>query len=104
MTDSQFKAIPFHHKVKEVENLDSSIVIAIISFVGTCIGSIGGILATAKLTNYRLSQLEQKVNAHNNLITRTYELEKNMGIAFEQKKKKKADIEEIKRDIGNLSK
>ena len=84
--------------------MDSSIVIAIISFVGTCVGSISGILATAKLTNYRLSQLEQKVNAHNNLITRTYELEKNMGIAFEQIKKEKAGIEEIKSNISNMSK
>lgn len=82
--------------------MDSSVVIAVISFVGTCVGSIGGILATAKLTNYRLSQLEQKVNAHNNLITRTYELEKNMGIAFEQIKEEKADIEEIKKTVANI--
>lgn len=84
--------------------MDSSVIVAIIAFIGSCVGSIGGILTTAKLTNYRLSQLEQKVNAHNNLITRTYELEKNMGIAFEQIKDGKADIEELKKNVGNLSK
>lgn len=47
-------------------------------FVGTVIGTFGGIMASAKLTNYRLEQLEKKVDKHNNLIERTYRLEEKV--------------------------
>ena len=46
------------------------------SFAGTVIGSIFGILAANKLTNYRIEQLEKKVEKHNNVIERVYKLEK----------------------------
>ena len=48
---------------------------AILSLCGTLLGSLCGILAANKLTNYRVEQLEKKVAAHNNLIDRTYKLE-----------------------------
>ena len=37
-----------------------------------------GVMAAGKLTQYRLRQLEEKVNKHNNLIERTYILEGQM--------------------------
>ncbi len=40
------------------------------SFLGSAIGCVAGILASQKLTNYRLEQLEIKVNKHNNLVER----------------------------------
>ena len=40
------------------------------SFLGSAIGCIAGILASQKLTNYRLEQLEAKVAKHNNLVER----------------------------------
>ena len=40
------------------------------SFLGSAIGCIAGILASQKLTNFRLEQLEAKVNKHNNLVER----------------------------------
>lgn len=55
--------------------MDSTIIVAIISFIGTCLGTIGGIIASSKLTNFRLSELEEKVKKHNNIIERTYVLE-----------------------------
>lgn len=48
---------------------------AILGFAGTLTGSLIGVLAAQKLTQYRLSQLEEKVSRHNNLIERTYILE-----------------------------
>ena len=48
---------------------------AILGFAGTLAGSLIGVLAAQKLTQYRLSQLEEKVSRHNNLIERTYILE-----------------------------
>lgn len=61
--------------------MDSSIWVAVLSLVGTGIGSLAGILTANKLVNYRLEQLENKVNAHNNLIDRTYKLESRMNEA-----------------------
>lgn len=58
--------------------MDNTVIVALISFVGTCVGTIGGILATSKLTNYRLQQLEEKVNKHNSVIERTFKLEGRM--------------------------
>lgn len=48
---------------------------AVLGFAGTLTGSLIGVLAAQKLTQYRLSQLEEKVSRHNNLIERTYILE-----------------------------
>lgn len=55
--------------------MDNTVLVAIISFIGTCVGTIGGILASSKLTNYRLSELEEKVKKHNSIVERTYVLE-----------------------------
>lgn len=58
--------------------MTDSIVVAILSLVGTLIGSMTGILTANKLVNYRLKKLEEKVQAHNNLVERTYKLEGRM--------------------------
>lgn len=49
--------------------------IAILSFAGTCIGTIGGIIVSNKLISYRLEQLEKKVNLHNNAVERLFKAE-----------------------------
>ena len=49
--------------------------IAILSFAGTCIGTIGGIIVSNKLIIYRLEQLEKKVNLHNNAVERLFKAE-----------------------------
>ena len=60
--------------------MTEAVIIAIIGFLGAVVGSGLGILASAKLTNYRLEQLEKKVNLHNNLIERVYLLEKKEAL------------------------
>ena len=52
---------------------------AILPLLGSVLGTFGGILAGTKLTNYRLKQLELKVQAHNGLVERTYKLEGQMS-------------------------
>ena len=56
------------------------IIIALIGFAGAVIGSALGVVASAKLTNYRLEQLEKKVNLHNSVIERVYNLERNHAV------------------------
>ena len=61
-----------------------SVVVALIGLAGSAIGSIVGILTSAKLTSYRIEQLEKRVQAHNNLIERTYKLEERTEIQEEK--------------------
>lgn len=56
-----------------------TVIVAILGFSGTLLGSLLGVVAAQKLTQYRLSQLEDKVNKHNNLIERTFVLEGQMA-------------------------
>lgn len=61
--------------------MTEAIIVALLGFAGTLLGSLFGVLAAQKLTQYRLSQLEEKVNKHNNLIERTFKLEGRMDEA-----------------------
>ncbi len=56
--------------------MSEAVLIALIGVIGSGTGSLAGILVSSRLTQYRLEQLEKKVQAHNSLIERTYELEK----------------------------
>ena len=60
--------------------MDTTIVVAILSFVGTALGTFGGIITSTKLTNYRLEQLEEKVDKHNSLVERMYKVEGQLEI------------------------
>lgn len=61
--------------------MNSTIIVALISLLGTLIGSLGGIMVSTKLTNYRLEQLEKKVEKHNNFAGRVPILEEQMKVA-----------------------
>lgn len=71
------------------------IVIALIGLAGSAIGSILGVMASAKLTSYRLEQLEKRVQAHNNLIERTYRLEERTEVQEEKIKAANHRIEDL---------
>ncbi|MBO5568408.1 MAG: hypothetical protein J6A79_05685 [Clostridia bacterium] len=61
--------------------MDKTIIVGLLSLAGTLIGTLGGILASNKLITYRIEQLEKKVDQHNNIITRTFQLEGRMNEA-----------------------
>ena len=50
--------------------MDSTVICALVSLVGTLGGSLGGIIVSSKLTAYRIEQLEKKVEEHNNFARR----------------------------------
>ena len=66
--------------------MDNTIVIALISFAGTLIGTFGGIVTSNKLTNYRIAELEKKVEKHNQVVERVYILEKDKAVLKEEVK------------------
>lgn len=61
--------------------MSDTIIVGLLSLAGTLLGTIGGIMATQKLVMYRLQKLEEKVDRHNKLIERTYQLEGRMNEA-----------------------
>ena len=63
------------------------VIVGVLSLIGTLIGTLGGILASNKLTNYRIQPLEEKVNKHNNLIDRMYKVENRVSIIEDEMKK-----------------
>ena len=66
--------------------MQGEIIVAMLSFVGTCIGSWGGL----KLMSYRIEQLEKKVDKHNNFAER-------MPVVEEQIKDIKHRIDDLER-------
>ena len=52
--------------------MESQILIAVLAFCGTLVGTLAGIVTSARLTNFRLEQLEEKVNKHNRVVEKTY--------------------------------
>ena len=49
--------------------MDNTIIVALISFAGTLMGTVGGILASGKLTAFRLEQLEKKLDTQSKSVT-----------------------------------
>ena len=66
--------------------MSENILIAILSLLGTLGGSFAGIITTGKLTNFRLSALEEKVEKLTGLIDRTYALETKDTVSEEKMK------------------
>lgn len=64
--------------------MSETITVAIISLFGTLGGSLIGVLASNRLTVYRIGQLEKKVEKHNNLVERTYKLEEEQEVEKEK--------------------
>lgn len=64
--------------------MSEAVIVAILSLLGTLVGSLAGILTANKLTNYRIAQLEKKVEKHNSVIERVYKLEKEEAVIQEE--------------------
>lgn len=64
--------------------MNDNVIVAVLSLIGTLGGTLGGILATSRLSNYRIEQLEKKVEKHNSLIERTFRLEETNSVLEEK--------------------
>ena len=72
--------------------MSNEIIIALLSLVGTVIGSGLGVIASSRLTNYRIQQLEKKVEKHNSVVERMAVAEKEIRVANHR-------IEDLERKI-----
>ena len=61
--------------------MEAEIIVAILSMIGTAFGSVLGVMTANKLSNYRIEQLEKKVEKHNNLCDRMIIVEQSVKSA-----------------------
>ena len=75
--------------------MSDAIIVAILGFVGTLCGAYFANRKSSALIAYRLEQLESKVNKHNQVIERTYALEKHEDVIEEH-------LRNIDQELGRL--
>ena len=81
--------------------MSETILVALIGLAGSGAGAFGGILVSSKLTQYRLEQLERKVEVHNKVIDRVYKLEERTELQEEKIKVANHRIEDLEQTQKN---
>lgn len=76
--------------------MTTEIVVSIITLIGTLVTVWGG----NKLTEYRIKQLEEKVNKHNNLIERTFKIEERLSTDEEKIKAANRRLDHLEEERG----
>lgn len=64
--------------------MSEAVIVAVLGFLGTLTGAYFANKRSGALIAYRLEALEKKVDRHNTVIERTYELERKADVAAEQ--------------------
>lgn len=77
--------------------MTTEIIVALITLLGSAIGAFAGIAVNTNLTNYRIKQLEDKVNKHNNVIERVYKIEQHDAVVDEEIKVANHRIDDLER-------
>ena len=72
--------------------MTSEIVVGVLSLLGTLCGTFAGIITSTKLTNYRIEQLEKKVEKHNSVVERTAVIERDLKSVWH-------NIDEIREEV-----
>ena len=75
--------------------MDNSVWVALLGFLGTLCGAYFANRKSSALIAYRLEELEKKVNKHNQVIERTYALEKHEDVIEEH-------LRNIDQELGRL--
>ena len=78
--------------------MSDTIIVAIVSLIGTLAGAYFANKKSSALISYRLEQLEQKVDKHNTVIERTYELEKNQAVLEDKIKSAQHRLDELENE------
>lgn len=63
--------------------MTTEIIVSLIGLLGSFLGTLSGIMINTRLTNYRIAQLEKKVDKHNQVIDRVYKLEQHSAVIDE---------------------
>lgn len=77
--------------------MQSEVLVAIISFAGTSVGSIVAVVTANSLTNYKIEELRKQVEKHNTIIDRVYRLEAEDKVKNEEIKVINHRIEDLEK-------
>lgn len=64
--------------------MNQELAVALLALLGSVTGTFAGVIVNARLVNYRIAQLESKVDKHNHVIDRVYALEKKNAVLREE--------------------
>lgn len=64
--------------------MGETVVVGILSLIGTGLGGVISVLTANKLTTYKIEQLQKQVEKHNQVVERTFELEKKTAVMDEE--------------------
>ena len=84
--------------------IDPTLIVLFLSVLGTLVGSLAGVITANKLTSYRIEQLEKKVEKHNNIVERTYVLERDLKAAYRLIEENADDIKALREEELGLIK
>ena len=82
--------------------MSEGIIVALIGLGGSAVGSLIGVLASSRLTQYRLEQLEKKVDKHNGVIERMFDLEERASVLEERQRVANHRIDDLERRKAGL--
>lgn len=75
--------------------MDSNIISALIALGGSLLGTLSGIIVSNRLTSYRIEQLEQKVDKHNNVLERVSLMEQNEKMIWKR-------VDELRNEVHGI--
>lgn len=77
--------------------MNSEILVALISFAGTAVGSIVAVVTANSLTNFKIEELKKQVEKHNTIVDRVYKLEASDQVRTEEIKVINHRIEDLEK-------
>lgn len=80
--------------------MESTIIVAILSLIGTLGGAYLAGRKTTALVIYRLTELEKKVDKHNNVVERMYEVEKKLALMRDHQKDILSRLDELEKSAS----
>lgn len=76
----------------------ATVIVGALSLIGTLFGAYLANRKSSAIMEYRLAQLEKKVDVHNNVIERTYALEKRAELMDEKMKVANHRIDDLEKE------
>lgn len=77
--------------------MTNEVLVAIISFAGTAVGSIVAVVTANSLTNFKIEELKKQVEKHNTIVDRVYKLEASDQVRTEEIKVINHRIEDLEK-------
>lgn len=77
--------------------MEAEVIVSLVSIIGSALGTFAGIMINSKLVNYRIEQLEKKVDKHNQVVDRVYKLEQRDAVVGEEIKVANHRIDDLEK-------